>query len=467
MKDCACMCRRAVVALLLLAAPAAAVSAQAQISVDWREEHQTIVGFGGTMGWIHPHPEKRDEVFDLLFKKLGASVLRIRALGAENGDEHCLEEVNDNDDPDTFDWRRLPVRTTEAANALIIKGARKRGVKTIVAVAWSPPGWMKDTGARAGGGALMPEMLPEFAELWAAYVIGMKREFEIDIARISIQNEPDVTYYYPTCWMEPALYVRAVAAVRARLAREELKVQVVGPDTCRIYNMPNYVERAAGDEAALGGPILTHLYDLGVPFQEVDRDPERWRAARLVARAAGRPLWLMETGNYLSWGLEAGSYDEALIWAQKIHHALVEGDCEVVCYWALYFDKEGEALVYASESGALEYRITPKFYTSMNYYRFVRPGMVRVTAECPDGELLVSAFRGADADRAARVIVAVNPTDMAREVTIGTGDQGDWARHETSPERSCEAVDWPGGVAGLPARSVTTFVRQGDAPPVP
>ena len=51
--------------------------------VDWLDVKQSIVGFGGTMGWIHPHPDRREEIFDLLFKKLGVSVLRIRALGGE------------------------------------------------------------------------------------------------------------------------------------------------------------------------------------------------------------------------------------------------------------------------------------------------------------------------------------------------------------------------------------------------
>ncbi|NQT20145.1 MAG: hypothetical protein HQ592_10610 [Planctomycetes bacterium] len=92
-----------------------------KISVDWASTHQTIVGFGGTMGWIHPHPRQREEVFDLLFTRLGVSVLRIRALGGEGGDELSLEPRNDNDDPNTFNWPALPIETTEAKNAIIAR----------------------------------------------------------------------------------------------------------------------------------------------------------------------------------------------------------------------------------------------------------------------------------------------------------------------------------------------------------
>ena len=447
--------------LLFLAAPvyagcvrtAGAGGSPAAISVDWTETHQTIVGFGGTMGWIHPGPKTRDEVFDLLFTRLGASVLRIRALGGEGGDEQSLEMVNDNDDPDAFNWPRLPVASTEAKNAALIRAARARGVKTFIATSWSPPGWMKDTGRRAGGGYLKPKasMIEEYAELWAAYLIGMRREFGIDIPCISIQNEPDLTYYYPTCRFEPDFYAKVMAAVENRLKREKLNVRVLGPDTCRIYNLREYVGEMEKAKVSPGTAILTHLYDLSVPFDRVDRDPGRWREARELAREFKRPLWLVETANYLSYGVEAGSYGEALAWAQKLHHALVDGDCEVVCYWALFFDKKGEALIYCPKTGSDEYEITPKFYASMNYYRFIRPGMVRCTASSADRQVLVSAFKS----EGARVVVAVNPAKAARKVRLG----GAWELHVTAPEKNCSRGGRINdGEAVLPPRSVTTFV---------
>jgi len=421
------------------------------ILVDWGATHQKIVGFGGTMGWIHPHPERSKEVFDLLFSKLGASVLRIQALGGEGGDEESLEPENDNDDPDTFDWEKLPIAVTEAKNAAIIKAALERGVQTVIPVTWSPPGWMKTTGMRAGGGELMPELIDEYAETWAAYVIGMKREFDVDIRLVSIQNEPDLTYYYPTCRWEPGIYARTVAAVQARMKREKLDVQVLTPDTCRIYNLPRYLDALNAAGIGRGSPILTHLYDLSIPYERVDKDAERWRAARELAVKYGRPLWLMETANYLSHGIEPASYEEALVWAQKIHWALVEGHCEMVCWWALFFDKKGESLIYCRESECEEFEITPKFYTSMNYFKFVRPGMVRCEAAGADG-VLASAFRGSDG---RRVIVLVNTRDDAHEVRLP--DAREWKRFETTEKKNCEQAKWNGRKAVLPARSVTTF----------
>jgi O-glycosyl hydrolase len=166
----------------------------------------------------------------------------------------------------------------------------------------------------------------------------------------------------------------------------------------------------------------------------------------------------METSNWKDEGTEHGSYEEALIWARKMHHALVQGHCEVVCYWALYFDKEGQSLIYTSAGDTDGFEITPKYYTSKNYFRFIRPGMVRIETECADPRLLASAYRGAAVSENKRVVVVVNPTELARPVTLGYGSPSTWTRYETTFRRNCEEVPWDSGPAELPPRSVTTFV---------
>jgi O-glycosyl hydrolase len=411
------------------------------VTIDPAAVRQTIVGFGGTVGWIHPGERTREEVYDLLFTRLGVSFLRVRALGGEGGDELSIEPRNDNDDPNAFDWTAFPVRVSEGANARFIRAALDRGVKHVMPVTWSPPGWMKDSLRRAGGGTLERRNVEELAEAWAAYVVGMKREFGIEIRMLSIQNEPDLTYYaYPTCAYDPELYAHALATVQRRMDRERLGVSVLGPDVCRIYNLETYRDKMllAGYAANAGGlwprPLLTHLYDLAIPYHEVERDAPRWRAARELARSSGQPLWLMETANYLSYGARAGSFLEALIWARKIHHALADGDCEVVCYWSLFFDKVGEALVYCRKDGQDAYTTTYKYYTSMNYYRFVRPGMRRLAVECGDEDVFVTAF--AFEPPRVDVVVALNWSHAPRVVRVAPQLDGSYRCFETTETRT-------------------------------
>lgn len=447
--------------LSIAAATFQAIAADnAEIKINWNETHQTIVGFGGTMGWIHPNPKQREAIFDLLFKELGASFLRVQGLCGEDGDESTPEPADKAGDLKTIDWSKFKFSETEKKSAANIKSAMERGVKTIVPVTWSPPGWMKSNGSRSGiGGEFKAAMTDKFAELWTAYVLAMKRDFDIDIQYLSIQNEPDLTYYYPTCGYPPEKYAAVVAAVRERLEKEKLSVRVLGPDVCRIYNLSNYLSAMDKKNSSPGTPALTHLYDLYIPFERVEKDAERWRSARDSAAKYNRSLWLMETSNVFS-NTEAASYDEAIIWAQKMHWALVEGDCAVVCYWQLFFDKKSEALIYCKKSEDEKYEITPKFYTSMNFYKFVRPGMERASATSSDKDVLVSAFRTAHGDAGDRAIVLINASVHARTVSYAADDAA-WKRYLTDATHNCIPVADLKNAKNLelPPQSVTTLVK--------
>jgi O-glycosyl hydrolase len=250
-----------------------------------------------------------------------------------------------------------------------------------------------------------------------------------------------------------------MATVRERLEKEKLSVRVLGPDVCRIFHLEDYLLAMEQKKSSPGTPVLTHLYDLGIPFDRVEKDADRWRTAHELAARYNRPLWLMEMSNVFS-STEPASIDEAIIWAQKIHWALVAGDCAVVCYWQLFFDKKNEALIYCAKSQNEKYEITPKFYTSMNYYKFVRPGMERCTATSSEKDVLVSAFRTGRDATGERVIVIVNAEINPRSVSYDAGDT-EWSRYLTDKTSKCVKVDVSKGIQklDLPARSVTTLVK--------
>jgi len=92
----------------------------------------------------------------------------------------------------------------------------------------------------------------------------------------------------------------------------------------------------------------------------------------------------------------------------------------------------------------------------MNYFRFVRPGMIRCAARSEDEALLVSAFK----DKGGGfVIVVVNPTDAEKRAALAVGP-GDWKRYETTPAKKCVLTEWQGKYLLLQGRSVTTLVRE-------
>jgi glucuronoarabinoxylan endo-1,4-beta-xylanase len=180
----------------------------------------------------------------------------------------------------------------------------------------------------------------------------------------------------------------------------------------------------------------------------------------------GKPLWMTEFSNYSGAfsGRRAGTWEEALAWARHMHLALVEGECSAVLFWGLYFDKKGEALVYAKENKAEKYEITPKFYTSKNYFRFVRPGAVRVACSPSEGRLECSAFW--HDERRELVVVVINPGKAEHHAALsvkGLAAPDRVEMHRTSAAEKCLKLDPErerSGDSGLrfPAESVTTLV---------
>jgi len=407
--------------------PSAAPAAAESWRVGSEARDQTLAGCGGPRGWVYPPQSIREEVADLLFDDLGVSLLRVRALGRNDdptGDEGALEQENDNDDPLTFRWAGFDFAGCEEEQARLCQAARRRGVRLFVAAAWSPPGWMKDNASRVNGGAVKEDCYEEFAELWAAYLIGMRKRYDVEFTHLTLLNEPDVIPRpYPCCVMDAEPLARLAGVVARRLEREKLSTRLLGPDTSRPYNFVRYAERQLAEPAAAARSreLSTHLYRLDRDFYAVEENRADWQEIAACAERAGRPVWLTEFSNYAGAfsGGEPASAREALAWAHHLHLALTAGNCAAVCYWGLFFDKPEESLLYARTSHATEYVITPKYHTTKQYFRFVRPGMVRLGVTPPreaSPDVLVSAFAAPRGRNWS--VVAVNLSQEERRLDL-------------------------------------------------
>ena len=438
------------------------------IEVDVGQKRQTVAGFGGTVGWIYPARGKLEEVADLLFTDLGASILRLAAL-SRNGDasdELSPEPRNDNGDASRIDWKGFEFEPCEREQALLARAAVRRGVRTVVAASWSPPGWMKSSGSRKWGGELRAGMEDELGELWSAYLLWMKREGGVAVSALSVQNEPEVPRPYPTGEFSPEGLDRAARALLRRARGEKLEPRLLYPEVSQLGRLERYLQAASRETLEATGAVSVHAYDLSVDYFEVERYRPVWRRAREAVARTGKPLWMTEFSNYSGAfsGRRAGSWEEALAWARHVHLALVEGECAAVLFWGLYFDKKGEALVYAEKSGAERYEVTPKFHTSKNYFRFIRPGAVRVACSPSEGALECSAFW--HAERRELAVVAINPGGAERQAALsvkGLAAPGRVELHRSSAGEKCLKLDPERERCGdaalrFPGESVTTLV---------
>ena len=80
----------------------------AEVSVDLQVTHQTMEGFGGCYeGWVEPANFRDPAWYDALVNDLGVSMVRIPV-------PLWLEPVNDDADPNHFNWPAFALGSSEA-----------------------------------------------------------------------------------------------------------------------------------------------------------------------------------------------------------------------------------------------------------------------------------------------------------------------------------------------------------------
>ncbi|MBD3243333.1 MAG: hypothetical protein GF331_22275, partial [Chitinivibrionales bacterium] len=140
----------------------AALATGATVTIDAQTEHQTIVGFGGT---------GINGSIDDLVDDMGLSVHRA-VIEPEGGAFPSFS---------------------------ILRQLKNKGVRTFIAVPWSPPAHMKDNNSTINGGSLLPQYYSAFANHLGKYITDFKSEVGTDLYAFSPQNEPRFPEPYNSC----------------------------------------------------------------------------------------------------------------------------------------------------------------------------------------------------------------------------------------------------------------------------
>jgi len=424
----------------------------AEVFVDLGVTHQTMEGFGGCFqGWMEPESLRDPAWYDALVNDLGVSMVRIPV-------PPNMEPVNDDDDPNHFNWSAFKLglsepmpteRTAGPQNPMpsqldrCMKTAlefKKRGVDRFMASLWSPPGFMKTNREIVQGGHLRMDMVDEFAEYMAAFVILAKKNYGIDIGALSLQNELYFIEYYDSCVYSPAHLREAVRAVGRKFRKEGIRTRILMPEEMMtVHRMIPYVTPTMADPETRGyvGAFCTHRQG---GFDEV----RRWHDA---TRQYGLQTWMTETSGH------PRNWRGAVRMAGDMRDYIVGGDVSAWLYWML------------TDVGAMRGgRPSPKFHAARHFYRFVRPGAVRVQSASNDPDLLDAAFRH-DADGTVSVVL-INRGDTALDVAVKvTGASAPAAYRliqSTEAAGSAELGRQPAARlhVAMPARSILTLYGQ-------
>lgn len=414
-----------------------------QITVDLWNRAQRMVGFGGFMG---PDLEKcgqstMETVCELIFSDLGSTILRIGSPTS------TVLHTDLYDNSVSFD---------------LIKCAFKWGAERLIVVTCSPPAQWKNTGNmwNTKGSVLVDEYFENFVNWIADFICLLKTETGYEVSVWSVQNEPDVICPYPgALYYDPlAQEICADLSEVVRIAGPIFRFRglqtlvAVSDASCvtrsRMLLCSGCFPQLLDDENTRShlDVITTHQYNLEVRDRFVgDQEKEEWGKLRDRAGLYEKPVWQTELAIELN-EKPAGIWT-ALINAEYLHMALVHGDCCAWLYFNLYWSKEHpDSPVTIGETGVCVNKV---YYALKQYFRYIRPGMVRVRVTPNDGassldaELLVSAFTSPDRNCLTLVVInrSTNQYHLKVEwLNLLTDISTCLAHFMTTDARDCERV---------------------------
>lgn len=383
------------------------------IIVDNKKQFQTIEGFGGfgakDVYWSNG-PLTSAGFVNSLINDLGITILR-------DNIPTDFENVNDDIDPSTTNLAKFSYNSL--SNRLqYLKDMKAAGLKKLIVSIWSAPPWMKtnnridngtpnnaapeyNTNPTVANNQLRTDMYDEFAERCVAYIKIIKQETGLDIYALSLQNEPRFSQFYESCVFNGEALAALIKVVGKRFRKDGLATKIFMPEDVGWFDGINaLIQPVLKDAEAMGyvDMIATHGYAFdGVTAGSADT--QTWKAMYNWGAANGKQLWMTETSGF------ANTMKGALDLSKAMYMALTYGNVSAWVFWTM---STGTLDQYSLMSAAGNK--SRRYYTSKNFYSYVRPGAVRVNAAATDqSNIYPVAFKHTGENSQSIVIINDNP----------------------------------------------------------
>jgi glucuronoarabinoxylan endo-1,4-beta-xylanase len=416
------------------------VASSAQVNVDRTLKFQTIEGLGTF--------ENERRWIDLYATDLGSSAVRIGLIGNQ------IEPENDNEDPHVLDMESLNYGAIDFDYFRMLKDA---GVETFILTSWSPPAWMKknlsldwlgpnaETNSDAALNRLEYHYYDEFAESMVAVVKMFEQEAGIHLEAIGLQNEPAFDEPYSSAILDLEHFAELIEVVGKRFEEEGI--------TTRLY-MP---EQVVGQNNNSNAQYLDALQDNAEanPYCDIfavhgygedgitpgTPSYSEWKTMLAQAQQGDYPkkIWMTETHiGYQDW-------NSAMSTAGAIHGGLWAGNIGLWTNWSF-----GDMQLTKNEPNST-------FYTSKNYFKYIRPGAIRVDTYTDIPDILATAFEH-DGDGTFTVVLINKGNNPVSVELAGSNLPNQFRSFRTSRYENFLEVDTlTGSMFILPGSSVTTL----------
>lgn len=444
------------------------------ITINKNVKHQTIDGFGffGPMRtwWSSSDPNffSTDAWLDLVISDLGITIWR--------NEWFPPEESWDQGQDANWDVQKVMVKKLQAKADFY-----KVDLKQIVTI-WTPPAaykwwcsfaWAGDENAERGpggadvnntwstknGGTLNPGKYDDYANYLKTCLAAYKAQ-GINLYALSLQNEPMFSMSYNSCTYTSAWYNDLLTNVVPKIKTTYPNVKIFGSENMldmegKDINWPYFYHAAIKKSAAATKNIdilAVHGYSDGVLASSGSELSKYWTNHKTQFSAPmNKKAWMTETSGYENSWTTVGSKPGALALASDILTGLVYGDMSGWVYW------------YGSD-GELMDGTNPKlpYYASKNFFRYIRPGAVRVDASSQNAEIAVAAFE--NTGMGTNTIVLINSANTSNSINL-KGISGQFEMFVSSATDKCvsKGMISSSSTITLPGLSVVTLISGGTA----
>ena len=296
--------------------------------------------------------------------------------------------------------------------------------------------------------------LTQFARGLAAFLRGFQNTYGVSFYAISIQNELNFEEFYNSATYPLASeYVAALAAARTELdSHDDLKgIKIIGPEdlmggdpyslwqygsgATRTEKNLQYLAAVAAGPTALSG-FAIHGYgsdgvsSAGADSQQWSYWAEGWQAspaAGIPANVAGftsfgGPSWMTETsGEKAEWlaSSSSGGFPDqgGFSVAVKIQQALTTGQESAWLYWQLTDGNPSDDQHVQTLTDSTQLAQAPKYVAAKHFFRYIRPGAVRVNTSVTGSSTLLASAYVLDA-AGALTVVLINEDAAATSVSL-------------------------------------------------
>jgi O-glycosyl hydrolase len=431
------------------------------VSVDGTQQFQKIDGFGVNINSRY-FDSRLMPAMDRLVNDLGATLYRVDIWGKSNWIDPSGEMGRAALDP--IHQAKILDGEIFRRGWGMLRWLNQHGIRPYLTASGIVPPWML-----ASDGKTLADY-DGFTDMLAEMLDWARNKEQLDFNLFGPMNETDIgAPEGPT--VSAADYVTVCELLMDKLdARGLGDIQLVVAEQANLN--PAYLQELTCSEKLRGriGVFGLHVY--------VEISPERYQqVTALVENSpyAGTPLWMTEYGDleqsgerewYVAWMmtsrlidfLEAG-FNGGMVWdAYDNYHDHDE-------HWTIY------GLL---RTGLRVHTPKKRYYASRQVFRFVRPGMVRIAADCSTPGMRVLAFASPDGKDLTLVAANDNPTSARVNIAVKGLNEAlnasSLGYYRTSETENCirladipfKGANWPftGIDTEVPPASIVTLTTQ-------